>query len=75
MPGVCLTFSRLGKAGGLLASGGEQEMDVCRAGGCSGTLPTRANNPYAAPLALCYSSCMMSENVETYLVLLRGGEH
>lgn len=42
MPGVCLTFSRLGKAGGLLASGGEQEMDVCRAGGCSGTLLTRA---------------------------------
>lgn len=58
-----------------LGFGDEQEIDVCRAGGCSGTLPTCANNPYAASLLLCYSSCMVSDNVETRLVLPQGGGH
>lgn len=74
MPGVS-DISQAWKGGWALGFGNEQEADVCRAGGCSGALPTSTNNPYAASSALCYSSCVVSENIETHLVLLQEGEH
>jgi len=58
-----------------LGMGDEPEINVCRAGGCGGTLPTCANNPYAASAASCHSSRVVSENVETHLVLLEEGQH
>lgn len=55
-----------------LGFGDERETDVCRAGGCSGTLPTCANNLSAV---LCYSSRTVPENGQSRLVLLPGGGH
>lgn len=53
-----------------LGFGDERETDVCRAGGCSGTLPTCANNLSAA---LCYSPRTVPENGQSRLVLLPAG--
>lgn len=65
-------ISQAWKGRWALGIGDQQEIDVCRAGGCSGTLPTCANNPSAA---LCYSSCTVAENTENSLILLQGGKH